>query len=290
MQLKSLPVLVLLLPGLALSQADPRLVAAIDDIAHAALQQGPIAGISIAVTRGNRTLLRKGYGKSNLELETSTTPETVYHIDSITKNLTSAAIVQLAEQHNLNLDDLVEKYVPEIHAIASAATVRSLMNHTSGIPDYTDLGSKSQNIEAVNFTHQDFLATIRGEKPLFPSGQLWRYDNSGFYLLGAEAAWNKRVDIALMTCRAMDAGHYNGVDLICARSFRYHPFPSFYSRPSLRRRPPKRRSARGDRVSPPAARAWLFPVRLPPLRPASRFWNRAETPPMQAPPLCSHCP
>src|ERR1700677_421669 len=86
------------------------------------------------------------------------------------------------------------------------------------------------------------------------------------------------------------AGHCNGVDLLCARSFRYHPFPSFYSRPSLGRRPPKRRSARRGRVSPPAARAWLFPVNLPPLRPASRFWNRAETPPMQAPPLFWHCP
>ena len=84
--------------------------------------------------------------------------------------------------------------------------------------------------------------------------------------------------------------HFNGVDLLCARSFRYHLFPSFYSRPSPGRRPPKRRSARGDRVSPPAAMAWLFPVSLPPLRPASRFWNRAETPPMQAPPLCWHCP
>jgi hypothetical protein len=42
--------------------------------------------MSIAVTRGNRTLILKGYGKSNLELDTSTTPNTVYHIDSITKN------------------------------------------------------------------------------------------------------------------------------------------------------------------------------------------------------------
>ncbi len=110
--------------------------------------------------------------------------ETVYHIDSITKNLTAAALVQLAEQHKLNLDDLVEKYVPEIHSIAPAATVRSLMNHTSGIPDFTNLGPKSENIEAINFTHQQFLATIEGERPLFPPAKLWRYNNSGFYLLG----------------------------------------------------------------------------------------------------------
>jgi D-alanyl-D-alanine carboxypeptidase len=172
------------MPSLAVSQADPKLVAAIDDIVNHALDQGPIAGLSIAVSRGKETLLLKAYGKSSLELETATTPSTIYHIDSITKNLTSAAVVQLAEQHKLNLDDRVEKYVPEIHAIASAATVRSLLNHTSGIPDYTALGPKSLNIEAVNFTHQDFLATIKGERPLFPPAKLWWYSNSGFYLLG----------------------------------------------------------------------------------------------------------
>lgn len=184
MRAKYLHVLILLMPTLGMSQANPNLVTAIDEIANQALDQGPIAGMSIAVTRGQQTLLLKGYGSSNLELDTSTAPRTLYHIDSITKNITSAAVVQLAEQHKLNLDDRVEKYVPEIHAIAPAATVRSLMNHTSGIPDYTALGSKSENIEAVSFTHQDFLTMIQGEKPLFPSSQLWRYNNSGFYLLG----------------------------------------------------------------------------------------------------------
>jgi D-alanyl-D-alanine carboxypeptidase len=176
--------LILLTPSLSLSQTDLTMVAAIDDIAKAALHQGPIAGMSIAVVRGKQTLLLKGYGYSNLELETPATPETVYHIDSITKNLTAVALVQLAEQHELNLNDPVEKYVPEIHAIAPAATVLSLMNHTSGIPDFTDLGPKSENIEAINFTHRQFLATIQGERPLFPPAQLWRYNNSGFYLLG----------------------------------------------------------------------------------------------------------
>jgi D-alanyl-D-alanine carboxypeptidase len=171
-------------PVLAPGQPDQKLTAAIDDIATAALKDGPVAGMSIAVTLGKQTILLKGYGQSNLELETSTTPATLYHIDSITKNLTSAAVVQLAEQHKLSLDDLVEKYVPEMHAIAPAATVRSLMNHTSGIPDFTSLGPKSENIEAVNFTHQDFLATIQEEKLLFLPAQSWRYNNSGFYLLG----------------------------------------------------------------------------------------------------------
>jgi CubicO group peptidase (beta-lactamase class C family) len=174
----------LLTPAFAFSQTNQKLAAAIDGIANAALSEGPIAGMSIAVSRGDQTLILKGYGKSNLELDTSTTPDTLYHIDSITKILTSSAVVQLAEQHKLNLDDLVEKYVPQIHFIAPAATVRSLMNHTSGIPDYTSLGPKSENIEAVAFTHQDFLAAIQGEKPQFVQGQSWRYDNSGFYLLG----------------------------------------------------------------------------------------------------------
>jgi CubicO group peptidase (beta-lactamase class C family) len=131
MKAKCLHVLILLTPTLAASQADPKLAAAIEDIANQALDQGPIAGMSIAVVRGQQTLLLKGYGSSNLELETSTTPKTLYHIDSITKNLTSASALQLAEQRKVNLDDLVEKYVPEIHAIAPASTVRSLIASTA---------------------------------------------------------------------------------------------------------------------------------------------------------------
>ena len=169
MKSRYLLALILLIPNLCLSQAKPSIVATIDDIANAALQQGPIAGMSIAVVRGNQTLLLKGYGNSNVELTTATTPDTVYHIDSITKNMTSAGMVQLVEQHKLTLDDLAEKYVPEIHAIAPAATVRSLMNHTSGIPDYTDLGPKSENIEAVKFTHRQFLATIQDERSALPA-------------------------------------------------------------------------------------------------------------------------
>ena len=184
MKAKYLRLVILLSSTLAASQTDPKLVSAIDDIANQAIDQGPIAGISIAVARGRQTLLLKEYGRSNLELDTSTTSKTVYHIDSITKNLTSAAVIQLAEQRKLDLDERVEKYVPEIHALSSTATIRSLMNHTSGIPDYTALGPKSENIEAVNFTHQDFLAIIQKEKPLFPPAQRWWYDNSGYYLLG----------------------------------------------------------------------------------------------------------
>src|SRR5581483_6804406 len=114
----------------------------------------------------------------------STSAKTLYHIDSITKNLTLAAVLQLAEPRKLSLDDLVEKYVPEIHAIAPTSTIRNLLNHTSGVPDFTALGAKSENIEAVQFTHQDFLAMMKGEQPLFPPAELWRYNNSGFYLLG----------------------------------------------------------------------------------------------------------
>jgi CubicO group peptidase (beta-lactamase class C family) len=69
-----LRVLILLLPTLAASQAD-KVAAAIDDIANEALDEGPIAGISISVTRGQQTVLLKGYGSSNLEFETLTTPQ-----------------------------------------------------------------------------------------------------------------------------------------------------------------------------------------------------------------------
>jgi len=83
----------------------------------------------------------------------------------------------------------------------------------------------------------------------------------------------------------MAAGQYNGVDLSCGKLFLQHLFLFCCSCPTFVRRPPKRQSLRMDQALPSEARALLFPVGLPPLRLALRFWNKAETPPMQVPRL-----
>ncbi len=82
-----------------------RLAARIDSLATAELAAGPTAGLSIAMVRGRDTIIAKGYGFADLEHHGPATARTVYRLGSITKQFTALAILQLAEQGKLTLDD-----------------------------------------------------------------------------------------------------------------------------------------------------------------------------------------
>src|SRR5215207_1085962 len=140
-------VLALLLPSLAPAQATRGsrvardvIARAADSLADAAIRTGNVAALSIAVVRGGDTIVMKGYGMANLENDVPATAETVYRIGSVTKQFTSAAVLRLVEQGKLSLDDEVTKYVPNAPTHGRRILVRHLMNHTSGIPSYTDVG------------------------------------------------------------------------------------------------------------------------------------------------------
>jgi CubicO group peptidase (beta-lactamase class C family) len=89
------------------------MIAAIDSVAAANLKDGRAAGMSIGVVRGGDTLVLKGYGLADLELDVPTPARAVYEIGSVTKQFTAVAILQLAEQGKLSLDDDVTKHLPD---------------------------------------------------------------------------------------------------------------------------------------------------------------------------------
>jgi CubicO group peptidase (beta-lactamase class C family) len=142
-------VVTLALAGLAgldrVSRAQPAasLEQPADAIAMAALRAGPIPGLSVAVARHGRTLVAKGYGQANVELETPATASTVYRIGSITQQFTAAAIMRLVEGGKIGLDDPIEKYLTDFPTGGRRITVRHLLNHTSAIKSYTSLGFAS---------------------------------------------------------------------------------------------------------------------------------------------------
>ena len=154
----------------------------VDAIAKHGLSH-PVAGMSIAVARNGKIVFARGYGFANLEHSVPVTPETVFHIASISKNIEAAVIVQLAEHGKLNLDDDVTKYVPEAPTHGKHVTVRQLINHTSGIFSFTSLPNAMQN-ERLDLDHQQVLALIKDKPFLFEPGTSWRYDNSAFYIAG----------------------------------------------------------------------------------------------------------
>jgi D-alanyl-D-alanine carboxypeptidase len=161
---------------------DAALVERVDAGATRALSQ-QVAGLSVAVAREGRVVLARGYGVANLEHAVTVTPETVFHIASISKNIEAAVVLRLADEGKLRLEDDVTAYVPEAPTGGHHVTVRQLLNHTSGISNFTSLPEAADN-ERRDLTHEQVLALIRHRPLDFEPGTDWRYDNSAFYLAG----------------------------------------------------------------------------------------------------------
>ena len=155
-----------------------------DSLAESVVKSGAVAGLSIAVLRDNDTLVMKGYGSADLENDIAATAQTVYRIGSVTKQFTSVAIMQLVQQGKLSLDDDITKYVPNAPTHGRRILVRHLMNHTSGIPSYTDVGPAVARKARLDLSHDSLLAIVRADSLQFEPGSHFYYNNTGYYLLG----------------------------------------------------------------------------------------------------------
>lgn len=141
-------------------------------------------GVSIAVVRDRDTLVMGGWGKADLENEVPATAATVYRIGSITKQFTASAVMQLVEQGKVRLDDSIGAYLTSLPAAWRVVTVRQLLNHTSGIPSYTDIGQRWIRRWGEEMTPDTLVALTAGDTLWFKPGTSWRYDNSGYVVLG----------------------------------------------------------------------------------------------------------
>jgi CubicO group peptidase (beta-lactamase class C family) len=138
---------------------------------------------SVLVARGEEVLFSKAYGQANLEWEIPNTLDTKFRIGSMSKQFTAAAVLLLEERGKLKLDDPVQTYYPEAPAAWQRITLRHLLGHTSGIPNYTstpDFGRMS----SWRATPAELVEYVR-DKPLeFEPGANMRYSNTGYVLLG----------------------------------------------------------------------------------------------------------
>ena len=137
---------------------------------------------SVAVIQGHTTITMKGYGFADVENDVPATAETVYPIASISKEFTAAAIMQLVEQGRVSLDDDIVKYVPNAPVYGHRVLIRHLLNHTSGIPSYTDV-LPLERIGSLP-THDALLATLTPYALMFEPGTHFYYNNTGYHLLG----------------------------------------------------------------------------------------------------------
>jgi len=157
---------------------------AADSLAESAVRSGNVAALTIAVVRGRDTLVSKGYGMADIENDVAATAQTVYRIGSVTKQFTSVTIMRLIEQGKLSLDDDVTKFVPNAPTHGRKVLVRHLLNHTSGIPSYTDVGPQFGRVARMDLAHDSLLAIVRNDSMQFDPGTHFYYNNTGYFLLG----------------------------------------------------------------------------------------------------------
>src|SRR4030095_16366022 len=136
------------------------------------------------IVRNDSLIYTKGYGSANLEYAIPNTPETIFHTASVSKQFSGYAIVLLAKQGKLQLDDDIHKYLPWFPDLKEKITIRHLLNHTSGIRDQWQLLAISGTRLDDVITHEHIVKILSQQRALnFKPGEKYSYSNSGFTML-----------------------------------------------------------------------------------------------------------
>lgn len=144
-------------------------------------QEGP--GATALIYKNGEVVYRKGFGYANLELGVKMQPEHVFEIGSITKQFTAIAILMLEEQGKLKVEDEITKFIPDYPTNGKTITIHQLLNHTSGIKSYTAMQSFREKAR-VDLSPTELIDVFKNEPMDFDPGEQYRYNNSGYILLG----------------------------------------------------------------------------------------------------------
>ena len=142
-------------------------------------------GAALIIVRGGTTVFRKAYGMANLELGVAMQPEHVFALASLSKPFTATAILKLAEQGKLKLDDDIARFLPTYPTHGHRITIEHLLTHTSGLSALSET-SDFRAAAAQDSPLVDVLDDwIKDLPPDFAPGEKWAYSNWGYNLLGA---------------------------------------------------------------------------------------------------------
>jgi CubicO group peptidase (beta-lactamase class C family) len=173
--------------------ADPQepgdVMARVDDAIHSEMQRQKVPGVALGIVRKGQVIAAKGYGDANVELSVPVTAETIFQSGSVGKQFTATAVMLQVEDGRLALDDSITKYFTDAPPSWRPITVRHLLTHTSGIPDYeTEVANSGGGAQVVDYRRdytEEQMTKIAYRMPLkFAPGSRWSYSNTGYVLLG----------------------------------------------------------------------------------------------------------
>lgn len=147
-----------------------------------------------------KVLYHKAFGFRNFETEIATDTSSIFELASVSKQFTAMIIMMLKEEQKLAYDDLIEKYIPNLPY--PAITIRHLLNHTSGLPDYQAIMDEHWDKSKVA-NNDDIIAYLKKYHPnrLFEPGEKYEYSNTGYVLLASIAEKASGIDF-IELCRA----------------------------------------------------------------------------------------
>jgi len=175
-----LPLLVVASPAAADSLDAVAIEKQVDRLLTPLVDRDLVSG-SVLIARGGNILLAKGFGPANREHGVPNTAETVYSLASITKSFTAIAILQLAEQGLLSVEDTIAKYLPD-YPSGDRITLHNLLTHTSGIRSYVFLPDFAEK-ERLCLSVEEIIDWFKNEPLEFEPGGRFSYSNSGYTLL-----------------------------------------------------------------------------------------------------------
>jgi len=131
-----------------------------------------------------RTVFERGYGCSDLRTHDKIGPSTNFRLASVTKQFTAMAVMLLVHDGKLHYDQKLTDFFPDFPAYGHAITIRELLTHTSGLPDYESL--MGEQWSATHQIHDEEVLDLLKQQKVgkFAAGESWAYSNSGYVVLG----------------------------------------------------------------------------------------------------------
>jgi len=156
-----------------------------------AVTQNDAPGLAVLVRKDGRAMFEKGYGLCDLRTRANIDAHTNFRLASFTKQFTAMAIMLLLHDRKLGYDQTLTEVLPDFPAYGKNITIRHLLNHTGGLPDYEDLMEAEEKVKGPLWSpgHQiqddEVLTLLKKEtKGKFAPGTSWSYSNSGYVVLG----------------------------------------------------------------------------------------------------------